>query len=201
MPPRPAPIARSSSRSSKTSDGASPPGDASTAPDPTAVAVGDIVAAHALRGQVRVRAYQPPAPSLTAGRDVLLEHRGVWREAHVVTAGRHGHGLVLVTLDGVHDRDAAEALVGARVLVRQADLPPPEPDEFYHHELLGFRVVTDDGRELGTVAETMVTGLNDVWVVRDGRREHLIPVIADVVHEIDRTARRITIHPMPGLLD
>ena len=173
----------------------------STAPDPTAVAVGDIVAAHALRGQVRVRAYQPPAPSLAAERTVLLEQRGAWREARIVAAGRHGHGLVLVTLDGVHDRNAAEALIGARVLVRRADLPAPEPDEFYHHDLLGFRVVTVDGRDLGTVAETMITGLNDVWIVRDGPHEHLIPVIADVVREIDRDARRITIHPMPGLLD
>jgi 16S rRNA processing protein RimM len=173
----------------------------STAPDPTAVAVGDIVAAHALRGQVRVRAYQPPAPSLTADRVVLLEQSGTWREARILSAGRHGHGLLLVTLDGVTDRTAAEALIGSRVLVRRADLPPPEPDEFYHHDLLGFRVVTVEGRDLGAIVETMVTGLNDVWVVRDGSREHLIPVIADVVREIDRDGRRITIDPLPGLLD
>ncbi len=132
---------------------------------------------------------------------MLLERRGAWRNMWIVSAGRHGHGLVLVSLDGVHDRTAAEALVGSRVLVPRADLPPPEPDEFYHHDLLGFRVVTVDGRDLGTIAETMVTGLNDVWIVRDGRREHLIPVIADVVREIDREAGRITIDPMSGLLD
>ena len=51
------------------------------------------------------------------------------------------------------------------------------------------------------VAETFATGLNDVWVVRGTGREYLIPVIADVVREIDRDARRIVIEPMPGLLD
>jgi 16S rRNA processing protein RimM len=118
-----------------------------------------------------------------------------------VSAARHGRAGVRVAFDGVGDRTAAEALVGARVLVRRADLPAPEPGEFYHHEVVGFAVVTTDGRALGTVAETIVTGLNDVWVVRDGPHEHLIPVIADVVGTIDRDARRITIDPMPGLLD
>src|SRR6516165_7139673 len=100
MPPRPAPIARSSSRSSKISDPASLPGGARITPDPTAVAVG------------------------------------------VVAAARHGRAGVRVAFDGVGDRTAAEALVGARVLVRRADLPAPEPGEFYHHEVVGFAVVT-----------------------------------------------------------
>src|SRR5438093_336493 len=99
------------------------------------------------------------------------------------------------------DRGAAEALVGARVLVRTTDLPPPAEDEFYYHEVVGFRVETTGGESLGAVAETFPTGLNDVWVVRGGGREHLIPVVADVVRAIDRAARRIVIEPLPGLLE
>jgi len=106
------------------------------------VAVGEIVGAHALRGWLRVRAYQPPAPSLVPGRRVLIEHAGACRELEVVSATPHGRGLVLLTLAGVDDRRAAEALVGARVLVRAADLPPPAEDEFYYHEVVGFRVET-----------------------------------------------------------
>jgi 16S rRNA processing protein RimM len=91
--------------------------------------------------------------------------------------------------------------VGARVLVLQADLPPPGDDEFYYHELEGFAVATTDGQALGSIVETFATGANDVWVVRDGRREYLIPVIADVVRSIDRDGRRIVIEPIPGLLE
>ena len=65
----------------------------------------------------------------------------------------------------------------------------------------GYRVETTDGRALGDVAETFSTGINDVWVVRDQGREHLIPAIADVVKLIDREGRRIVIDPLPGLLD
>jgi 16S rRNA processing protein RimM len=166
-----------------------------------AVAVGEIVGAHALKGLVRVRAYQPPAPSLHAGAPVVIEHADARREATVRAAAPHGRGLVLVQFDGVEDRDAAEALVGARVLVRAADLPAADEGEFYYHEVTGFSVETTAGEPLGRIAETFTTGLNDVWVVRDGEREQLIPVIADVVRTLDRAAGRVVIEPLPGLLD
>ena len=196
-PPR-APIARSSSRSSKRSDAGSSGGDP-LPPDDT-VAVAEIVGAHALRGFLRVRPYQPPAPSLTAGCDVLLEQRGRRWTGHVLSAAPHGRGLLLVALDGVADRTAAEALAGTRVLVPIATLPPPGDDEFYYHEIEGFRVETATGEPVGEIVETFSTGLNDVWVVRDAEREHLIPVIADVVRTIDRAGRRVVIDPLPGLL-
>jgi 16S rRNA processing protein RimM len=148
-----------------------------------------------------VRAYQPPAPSLRAGGTVVLEQKGIRRPGRIASAAAHGRGLVLLGLEEVADRTAAEALVGARVLVPAAVLPPASGDEFYWHELEGFRVETTAGRDLGTIAETFSTGVNDVWVVRGGEREHLIPVITDVVRTIERPARRVVIDPMPGLLD
>ena len=149
---------------------------------------------------LRVRAYQPPAPSLRAGRVVLIERADGLHEAKVSSAAPHGR-VLLVALDGVVDRDAAEALVGARLLVRAADLPPPDDGEFYYHEVAGFSVETTAGEALGTIAETFTTGLHDVWVVRDGQREYLIPVIADIVRTFDRDAGRVVIEPLPGLLD
>jgi 16S rRNA processing protein RimM len=166
------------------------------------VAVGEVVAAHALRGVVRVRAYHSPAPSLAAGRSVLLESPGgTRREAPVLSATPFRGGLVLVAFEGTHTRDAAEALVGSRVLVRPSDLPAPGANEFYYHEILGFEVATVEGQPLGSIAETLPTGANDVWVVRGAGHEYLIPVIADVVRLIDRAARRVVIDPLPGLLE
>jgi 16S rRNA processing protein RimM len=124
----------------------------------------------------------------------------VWLAATVAAAVPHGRGMLL-TLDGIAGRDAAAALTGMRLLVHPRDLPTLADDEFYHHELHGFAVATTDGRQLGAIAETFGTGLNDVWIVRDGDREHLIPIIADVVREIDRARRLVVIEPMPGLLD
>jgi 16S rRNA processing protein RimM len=141
------------------------------------------------------------APSLAAGRVVQIELGGTLRDARILSAGAHGRGLVLLALEDVADRSAAEALVGGRILVRAADLPPPEEDEFYYHEVAGFRVETTTGEPLGAIHETFTTGVNDVWVVQGEGREHLIPVIADVVRAIDRAHRRVVIEPMPGLLE
>ena len=177
------------------------PAPAPCTSDPTAVAVAEIVGAHGLRGLLRVRAYQPPAPSLVPEREFLVEHAGEWREVRVTTVVRQGRGRVLLGLAGVADRTAAEALTGARILVRRADLPAPAANEFYYHEVVGFTVEIITGAALGTVSSTLPTGLNDVWVVNGRGREYLIPVIADVVRLIDRAARRIVIDPLPGLLD
>jgi 16S rRNA processing protein RimM len=148
-----------------------------------------------------MRAYQPPAPSLAPGVGIVLEQRGRRVPTRVVSASPHARSQVLLTLEGPTDRNAAEALVGARVLVAATALPPLGENEFYYHEVEGLQVVTTDGRVLGEVVETFSTGANDVWVVRDGAREYLIPVIADVVRAIDRSGRRIVISPMRGLLD
>ena len=191
MRPRRAPTARSSSRSSKSAE----PGAGRDV-----VAVGEVSGAHALRGLLRVRPYQPPAPTLRPGVTIFLERDGRRTAARVLSAAPHGRSVLLVGLEGIDGRTAAERLVGTRVLVPADDLPPAAGDEFYWHEVAGFSVETSAGRPLGTIAETFSTGLNDVWVVRDGGREHLIPVIADVVRAIVRPARRVVIEPIPGLL-
>src|SRR2546428_12978352 len=102
MPPRLARTARSSSRSSKTSE---------PAPSPTGalVAVGEIVGAHALRGWLRLRAYQPPAPSLVPGRHVLIAQAGACPALEVRAATPPGPGVVPPALAGGGDRRAAPA--------------------------------------------------------------------------------------------
>lgn len=166
------------------------------------VPVGEVAGAHGVRGLLRVRLYNETSAVLGALRALTLRDRtGALATRRVTRATPHAHGLWLVGLDGIDDRTAAEALAGREVVVDAAALPPLAADEFYHHEIVGFRVVTTGGRLLGTVAHTFSTGLNDVWVVRDGRHERLVPVIADVVERIDRDARRIVIAPLDGLLD
>src|SRR5207244_12730134 len=131
MPRRPGPTARSASRAWKRGEGA-----AGAPPETRAgwLAVGEVVASHGLHGLLRVRAYQPPAPSLAPDRLVRLEQAGGGREARIASAAPHGRGLVLVALAGVGDRAAAEALVGSRILVRAADLPPAAADALHSNE-------------------------------------------------------------------
>lgn len=166
------------------------------------VRVGKIVACHGIRGFVRATCSNlPPSPTLMEAHDIYLEAPGRAAERRAVEAIQaHGRG-VLVKLNGLDTRTAAEELVGMVISLPQDAFPPPGKHEFYYHEIVGFRVLTTGGSEIGTIRETFPTGSNDVWVVAAGSREHLIPVIADVVRGIDRTARTVTIEPMDGLLD
>jgi 16S rRNA processing protein RimM len=117
-----------------------------------------------------------------------------------VSARRHGR-LVLLGFENVATIEEATAFVGTVLAIPEADLPAVRPGEYYAYQLEGLEVVTRAGGRLGTVDHLFPTGSNEVLVVRDGAREHLIPVIADVVRQVDLPRRRIVIEPIEGLLD
>lgn len=170
---------------------------------PTArVPIGEVTGAHGIRGLLRIRPYNEASDLLASLEAVELEAADGAVTTHaLVRATPHGRRTWLVALADVADRTAADALVGRRVVVAPERLPALAADEFYHHELVGFAVETTAGEAVGTITGTLATGLNDVWIVRAGRREHLVPAIADVVRTIDRARRRVVIVPLAGLLD
>jgi 16S rRNA processing protein RimM len=115
----------------------------------------------------------------------------------ISTARRHGEAVV-VRLEGCDSVEAATALSGRLLAVPRADALPPPPGRFYPWQLVGCRVFTEDGREIGAVTGIEQGPAHDLWVV-DGER--LIPAVADIVTEVDLTARRVVIRPPEGLLD
>jgi 16S rRNA processing protein RimM len=174
------------------------------APDESAPALlrlGRIGGAHGLRGALRMRPDNPESEALGTLRHLILEHSGVRRGYELREAQRLNRTTFRVVLEGVASPEAADALRGAIVMVPANDLPRPAAGEFYYHEVVGCEVVTTTGERVGVVEETFSTGANDVWSVRDGAREVLVPVIEDVVKAIDMVARRVTIESVPGLLD
>lgn len=143
----------------------------------------------------------PPTPQVAQARAFHLERPGEAAVSHPIAAIRPRHRDVLVKFVDVETRTAAERVVGTLASIPESNLPEPGPGEFYYYEIVGFRVCTTGGVEIGTVVETIDTGGNDVWVVRANEREILIPVIADVVRQIDRQTGTVTIELLDGLLD
>lgn len=169
---------------------------------PVRVPIGEVLGPHGIHGLVRVRLYNESSELLASMTAIELQHGdGIPRVHRIRRATPHGRGVWLLGLEGVTDRTAAESLRGRRLMVPVGDLPALADDEFYHHELVGFVVETTTGRPIGTIVDTMSTGLNDVWIVRAGRQEVLIPAIADVVRNVDRAKRRVVIVALDGLLD
>jgi len=174
----------------------------SASASPHRVVIGEVAGAHGIRGLLKVRSYNDASDLLAILDQVELLHPDGRSELRtVVRASPHQRGLWLLQIEAVNDRTEAEVLAKCQILVDETQLPGLDADEFYHHEIVGFAVETTDGTRIGEVSETLPTGLNDVWIVRDGDREHLVPVVASVVTHIDRAHRRIVIDPPDGLLD
>lgn len=166
----------------------------------TLIALGHVVGPHATRGELRVRPFNPDSMTLRAGSTVVLRQGADCDERRITAVRRHKHYL-LVTLHGCDSMDAAAALKGHEVCVRDTELPDLGPDEIYHYQLVGMAVLTTAGEALGTVVEVMSLPSNDICVVRAAEREYLIPLVSNVITQVDRAGRRLVIDPLPGLLD
>ncbi len=163
--------------------------------------VGRITGAHGLKGALRLRPDNPDSDTLEQVARVFLESAGQAREFRLTGMTRLNATTRRITLEGVADVNAAESLKGAVVMLATEDVPAAKPGEFYYYEAIGCEVFPTDGSRIGTIEEIFSTGAHDIWVVRCSEREVLVPVIEDVVKAMDFAARRVTIEPIPGLLD
>lgn len=107
-------------------------------------------------------------------------------------------GRCIVKLEGVNDRDQAEAIRNQILRIERPEIPPPPEGAYYDFQIIGLSVVTTDGRNVGRVEEILRTGANDVYKTDTGV---LIPAVDSIVREIDLEQGRIVIEPMEGLLD
>jgi 16S rRNA processing protein RimM len=154
------------------------------------VAVGRIGAPWGVHGDVKVlpltdfpERFQPGASLWVRGR------------RHEVRRSRWTGGLVYLGLSDIDSRDAAGELRGALLEVPEGDLTPLPEGQYYRFQIIGLEVYTPEGSSLGRVAEVLPTGSNDVYVIRGGPRELLIPAIEDVVKEVDLKGGRLVVEP------
>lgn len=167
---------------------------------PDLIAVGVIGRPHGVRGTVRVGLLSDnPERFETLDRVVLEFSNGESRRLQILRVVQK-NDVALVTFDGIEGRDEAEKLRGAYICIPRDILEPLE-DAFYHFELIGCKVVTTSGEEVGKVVEIMDLSSNDILVVHTEGVEVLIPMIESVVKKVDVERAIITIDPIDGLLD
>ena len=159
-------------------------------------AVGRVLRPHALRGELRVLAFSPSARNLQRGRPVYLA--GV---RHIIQRARPDHEAWILQLDGIDDRAVVEALRGELLETPDMEVLRDDDESYFVHELVGLRVETVEGRELGKLTEVIQTGANDVYVVEGLDGEVLVPAISEVVASIDTQSGLIRITPLVGMLD
>ena len=161
--------------------------------------IGKIVNTQGLKGDVRVFPTTDDVHRFDAMKTVMLRDRNGLREIGVERV-RHQKNLVIVKFAGIDDINVAETLRGCELVVPRAEALPLGDDEYYHKDLLGMSVVTTAGEALGTLADILVTGANDVYVVsNECCADLLIPAIKQCIINVDKNARTITVALLEGL--
>ena len=163
--------------------------------EPT-VAVGHVTKAHGIRGEVAIEVRSDNPERFVEGATLFTEDG---RSLTIERAQPHG-ARMLVKFSGIDDRSAGESLRGHVLVVPESWLPELPEGEYWPFQLQGCLVVTESGRELGSVSGVIPNPANDLWVAigADGQ-EMLLPAIRDVIVSVDVTTRRIVVHDVPGL--
>lgn len=154
--------------------------------------MGAVSTPRGLRGEIKVK-------SFTANPDDIAAYGPLWdekatREYRLKVVGQ-ASGHVVVRIDGVNDRTAAEALKGLKLYAPRGALPEPDDEEYYHTDLIGLNAVLDDGAALGKVMAVRDFGAGEFLEITDGPQGGvMVPFSLDAVPEVDIEGGRIVVH-------
>lgn len=164
--------------------------------DESTVAVGRITRAHGVQGELAVLVISEVPGRFADGETVWLEDG----RTLTVESSRPHKDRLLVRFREVQTREQAEALQRALLVVPESLSPELPEGSWWDHRIVGCAIETDTGRALGTVHDVIHTAANDVWsAVDDEGTETLIPVLRDVILDVDMDAKRIVVREIPGL--
>lgn len=165
--------------------------------------IGSVCRPHGLRGELRVKLHDP-------GSEALDEIEHIWTEKdreppqkwRLKSFRGEANGFFVLTVDGISDRTAAEALTRQKLLADREELPSLEPDEFYLVDLVGCEVQMVSGERIGLVSEILNFGVQpQLSIARDARESALVPVVPDIFISYDAERRLVVVDPPVGLLD
>ena len=166
--------------------------------EPEYLVVGFLRRPHGVKGEILMDVHTDFPERLKTGMTLFV---GDEYQPMVIASRRPHAAGMLVRFRGVKAPEAAGQYRNTRVYVLTADRPELPEGEYYHHQLIGLNVVTDEGRDLGLLVDILETGANDVYVVRDAvGNELLLPAIPLVILEVGLADRQMRVHLLDGLI-
>jgi 16S rRNA processing protein RimM len=164
---------------------------------PEFLAVGRILRPHGVRGNLLISAESDVIKSITSGSKVFLGPEHIpFTVRHFSTHRNH----FLLNLETLNSRDDAEVYRQSTVYIHFEDRSPLPENVYFHWQLLGLHVRSDEDENLGILSEIIETGANDVYLVRSEEGDELLlPAIESVVQAIDLEESLMIVHLIPGL--
>ena len=154
--------------------------------------IGVVAGVHGVRGALRIKAFTADPADLTSYGALTTEAGQTWR---LKGASVDGKGVVTAKIDGVDDRNQAEALKGTKLYIERGALPEADEDEFYIADLIGLPAESPTGAPLGIIKAVYNFGAGDVVEVSGEQGEILVPFTLKAVPVVDVKARRVVIDP------
>ena len=166
------------------------------------ISIARISSPHGIKGALNVRPYGSDHAFLSYSRFFIPTENREFQEYRVVSSRLKKPGSIILVLAGVDDRNRAEELAGSEIYIKRDMLPEPDDDEDYWQDLIGLRVVTQDGSAVGVIKNILETAGHDIYVVRsENGKEILIPAVKDIVRDVNLEKGVCVIEPPDGLLD
>ncbi|WCF10250.1 ribosome maturation factor RimM [Paenibacillus thiaminolyticus] len=165
--------------------------------------VGKLVNTQGIRGDVKILASTDfPEERFASGSELILQHPET-KESLTVTVerARPQKNVYIVKFKNFDNINDVERYKGWNLYVTAEQQQALPENEYYYHEIIGCRVVTDEETELGVISEILAPGANDVWVVQPAKgKPILLPAIPDVILDVDIPGKLVKVHLMEGLL-
>ncbi|WP_298704346.1 ribosome maturation factor RimM [uncultured Veillonella sp.] len=155
------------------------------------ITIGVIVAPHGVRGDLRIM----PTTDFP-DRFLTMEDCYIDGKQYHITSARYHKQFILATFKEIPDRNAAELMGRKEIQVSREDLVELPEGRYYIFDIIGLTVFDTEGVELGKVSDVLQPGANDVYVVqKEGEPDLLLPVLDDVILEIDVPGGKIIANP------
>jgi 16S rRNA processing protein RimM len=165
------------------------------------IVVGRILKTHGLKGALRiVPLTDHPDRFRPRNRMILETPDGSRKPCTLVSVGGEPNRLI-VSCEELSSIEEASPFVRGWIKIPESEVRPLPEGRFYHFDLIGSDVFRADGKRVGRIEDILETGGNDVLVVRNGDKEHLIPATREAVQAVDVAAKRVVLNPVKGLVE
>lgn len=169
--------------------------------EPKFLAVGKVARLFGIRGQVEVIPLTDFPSRFSPGLKVFLSPPLAQTRSLTVESARLKKERIVIKFEEISTRSQADELKQKILQVPAKDTPSLPKDTYWHHQIIGLKVITVEGKLLGKVSDIYQTGGNDVYVVSKGENQILIPATKGVVKQVDLKREKMVVKPPLGLID